>query len=223
MGLFKTVTTTDYRMSRNRWPTDLDCLKDMSWQDFEYFVADLYSAMGYRVYRKQLSNDLSRDVLADKDSHRTVIQAKHYTGRRVKSNELTDYINLLLEDDVDHVTLVTTTTLTGQGWKKLNRYEDMDIVTGDQVEDWATKYRPRVGEADIQHEAESVREQAVTEDGVENRPSYDTLGKQLGRAYRSYLKFGLGLFALPLSFTVWYFKTIWDFVKAVFGIGDGDG
>lgn len=52
----------------------------MTPEQFEHFVANLFSEMGYVAKVSSLSNDWGIDVIATKDTEKIAIQAKKYGG-----------------------------------------------------------------------------------------------------------------------------------------------
>lgn len=52
----------------------------MSGLDFEHFIGNLFSAMGYKVEITKASGDQGGDLIIEKFGERTIIQAKRYSG-----------------------------------------------------------------------------------------------------------------------------------------------
>lgn len=52
----------------------------MSGNEFEYFVADLFTKMGYKTHVTKASNDQGIDVIAENSEIKVAIQAKCYSG-----------------------------------------------------------------------------------------------------------------------------------------------
>ena len=52
----------------------------MSGSEFEHFVADLFTKMGYKTYVTKASNDQGIDVIAENNDIKVAIQAKCYSG-----------------------------------------------------------------------------------------------------------------------------------------------
>ncbi len=50
----------------------------MTGNEFEYFVSDLFKAMGYQTEVTQASHDYGADVIAKRNEVKIVIQVKHY-------------------------------------------------------------------------------------------------------------------------------------------------
>lgn len=171
-------------MSTDPNPTTLEEMRELTPEQFEDFVSKIYSAKGYDTKRIQMSNDGGRDVVADKDGERAVIQAKRYSeGNRIGTREIGNYSSLLHEDDVDRVDLVTTSTLTNQGWKRANRIENIEIVDGDILENWATKYNDEMGTATDYQKSESSSEYS----GIE-KPSLPSPSTELAWLISSHPK-----------------------------------
>ena len=91
-------------------------LQSMEGREFEEFVSDLWSRRGWVTKVTPRSNDKGIDVIAEVDfpyPRRIVLQAKRYAeGNTVGSAVVQQCASHSLENDVDEVVLVTTSTFT---------------------------------------------------------------------------------------------------------------
>lgn len=95
----------------------LNALQSMDEYAFEYFVADLWSELGWQTEVTTASADKGVDVIAYRNSpfpQKQIIQAKRYSpDNPVSSSEVQQYAGLhLQEDDVDAVVVVSTSRFT---------------------------------------------------------------------------------------------------------------
>jgi restriction system protein len=58
---------------------DLD-ISNMSWVEFERYLAKIFETHGYHIEMTSESGDQWADIIAEKDGKRLVIQAKRYSG-----------------------------------------------------------------------------------------------------------------------------------------------
>lgn len=56
-------------------------IEKMSGLEFERYITQLYSSMGYMAYTTQASGDFGADVIAKKGKEKLCIQCKHYKGK----------------------------------------------------------------------------------------------------------------------------------------------
>lgn len=97
----------------------LSHLRDMDEYDFEYLVADIWKERGWQTTVTTASGDRGIDVIAEKNSpftQKQIIQAKRYSAdNRIGSEDIQQYSSLKkLEDNVDTVVIVTTSSFTPQ-------------------------------------------------------------------------------------------------------------
>jgi Restriction endonuclease len=68
------------QLSSSVEPISIDDVDDLEGFEFESFLSELYSKMGYNVEQTKLSGDQGADLLVARFGEKTVIQAKRYTG-----------------------------------------------------------------------------------------------------------------------------------------------
>ncbi|HBP25480.1 MAG TPA: restriction endonuclease [Acholeplasmatales bacterium] len=71
-----------FKYKRNRkikiFSTKMREIDKMNGIEFEQYLGELYSALGYKTKVTQASGDFGADLILEKDQLRTVVQAKHY-------------------------------------------------------------------------------------------------------------------------------------------------
>lgn len=84
-------------------------LQQMDNEDFEHFVAEIWSAMGYDTQVTQGGSDRGIDVVATTDEERVMIQAKRYSsGNKVGAPDIREYSALYQQEGATDVVVVTT-------------------------------------------------------------------------------------------------------------------
>lgn len=105
-------------------------LQRMDPYDFEVFVADVWTQLGWSTRVVGEPGDRGIDVIATDDESKQLIQAKRYgPDTTVGSPEVQQYASLRLQEDaVDTVTIVTTGEFSRQAE---NLAPDLDVVLVD--------------------------------------------------------------------------------------------
>lgn len=107
-------------------------LQDISPDQFEEFVADLWESDGYHTRVVGKSGDRGIDVIAERDNlvnERILIQVKRYASTNtVGSPEIQQYASLVhQQEDVDKAVVVTTSQFSSQG-QELAEQHDLDLI-----------------------------------------------------------------------------------------------
>lgn len=123
--------------SRSKTPVDpsndgdytLPKMRDLKPDEFEHFLARLWSMKGWSTEVTSSSKDKGIDVIAKKEDpypQKKLIQAKKYSkGNKVSSKEIQQYSSLKhQEDNVDTVIVVTTSGFTRSA---IERASDLNV------------------------------------------------------------------------------------------------
>lgn len=169
------------------WPTTRDEMLELSPEEFEHFVADLWSARGYETQVVQLSRDAGKDVIAEDKGTRLAIQAKRNNrSNRVTSPEVQQYSSLLHDETIDEVAVVTTSSFSYDAHQRAQEY-DMSLVDGGRLEELAERYGPP-------NEASSIS---------------STSGSSSSSSSSGGLE---ALIAIPVKLMAWYVKVVVAFM-----------
>jgi HJR/Mrr/RecB family endonuclease len=74
------VRIFEERLLRDAVPLSIDDVDQLEGYEFEAFLRELYSKMGYQVEQTRLSGDQGADLVVVKFGEKCVIQAKCYSG-----------------------------------------------------------------------------------------------------------------------------------------------
>lgn len=160
-------------MGTRNWPTTTSEMLDLSPKEFEQFVADLWEQRGYETEWLQLTNDGGRDVIAEKNGERIVLQAKRNKAtNRVSGPEVQQYSSILLDETVDGVAIVTTSSFTHGAFHRMTEIPNLEFYHGDRLETLASRYRPK---PDVPNQGDPELGRPV-----------ESLPRQLGRAFESW-------------------------------------
>lgn len=143
-------------------------LQSLGDYEFEQFIAELWSRMGWDAQITSKSSDWGVDVIATRSApyaEKELVQAKRYTtGNRVTGPEIQQYAALHNhEQDVDKVVVVTTSSFTDSALENADR-SNVKTITGAKLAriinqldaiDLVKNYTEPVSEAEIQ--AQSIQ------------------------------------------------------------------
>lgn len=116
-----------------KWRSDqelLAWLKDMKPLEFEKYIADLFSRLGYKARAVGGSHDGGVDVVIEKNNIRSYIQCKKYITSKVSVRELRDFYGSL----ADHLAegkgyFITTNTFTLEA-EKFAEDKPIELIDG---------------------------------------------------------------------------------------------
>lgn len=114
------------RISRSQIPIEL-----MSWDEFEYFVADWLENQGYTDIRLTEHYDLGVDIVARKDGVTWGVQVKRYSGL-VGINAVRQVVVALKMYGCDRAMVVTNSTFSRPAIE-LARSQDCLLINGSKL------------------------------------------------------------------------------------------
>ena len=162
-------------------------LQKMDPYDFEYFIADLWEAMGWDTEVSSAAQDRGVDVIATKSipyEQTTLIQAKRYgSNTTVGSPEIQQYASL--EDQyagVDKVAVVTTNEFTNQARELADRL-NVKLINGNDLVGLIERYEAVELVAQYLEFVQLVEEQNDVEEEVASQSRNSTVTEE-GQAQR---------------------------------------
>lgn len=114
---------------------------ELSPDEFEEFVADVWAARGYETVVTQSSNDAGKDVVAKQNGRQVGIQAKRYRpSNRMGGPEIQQYGSLLHDETIDEVVIVTSSTFTNAAYRRAQEI-GVELVDGERLLTLADRYQ----------------------------------------------------------------------------------
>jgi restriction system protein len=93
--------------------TSLDSLRQISWKEFEYLVAELYRRQGYRVdYSLGCGADGGVDLTLHKDGQKSIVQCKRWNAKAVNASVVREMFGLMVAESAGQVIIITTGNFT---------------------------------------------------------------------------------------------------------------
>lgn len=121
-----------------------DALKDISWQDFELLVGQLYRRRGYVVVETAGGADGGVDLVARRDRERLLIQCKHWRARDVGVAVVRELFGVVTARKADGGAVVTGGRFTPEA-VGFAREVNIELVDGAMLRREARGLRDEVG------------------------------------------------------------------------------
>ena len=117
--------------------SSFDQIKSLKPQEFEDYVAELWSKKGWDTKVTKSSQDKGIDIIAEKNdiySKKTLIQVKRYSeDNKVTSKQIQQYSSLKYqEENVDEVIIVTTSSFTSNA-RQLAKKLNVKLIDGEKL------------------------------------------------------------------------------------------
>ena len=110
--------------------TDLQSIRDMSWQDFERYVGEAYRRKGYTVEETGPGADGGIDLIARKNGQTLLVQCKHWRTRSVGVRIARELFGLVKAQGAANGVLITSGTFTPEALD-FAKQTDLDLVDGE--------------------------------------------------------------------------------------------
>lgn len=110
--------------------TDLQSIRDLSWQDFERYVGEAYRRLGYTVEETGPGADGGVDLIARKNGEKVLVQCKHWRARKVGVDKARELFGLVKAEGAANGVLVTSGAFTPDALEFAKQTE-LDLVDGE--------------------------------------------------------------------------------------------
>jgi predicted RNA-binding Zn-ribbon protein involved in translation (DUF1610 family) len=110
---------------------------DMDGYEFEEFLLQVFERLGYSVLNTPLSGDQGADLVMVKDSEKTIVQAKHYSGS-VPNKAIQEIVAAKNFYKAKYAMVVTSGNFSKSAFE-LARVNDVELWDGNQLADTIRK------------------------------------------------------------------------------------
>ncbi len=110
--------------------TDLQSIRDRSWQDFEHYVAEAYRRKGYAVEETGSGADGGIDLIAKKGGSKILVQCKNWRTHKVGVRVVRELFGLVKAEGAAGGALVVTGEFTAEA-REFARQNGVDLVDGE--------------------------------------------------------------------------------------------
>jgi HJR/Mrr/RecB family endonuclease len=109
-------------------------LYDVTWEEFEHLVGELYRIRGYDVEVTQRTDDLGIDVWAERDGERTAIQVKQFSeGNTVGRETLQKLLSTIARGEADNVVVITSGEFAHTAKQYAKDTTGMQLIDGEEL------------------------------------------------------------------------------------------
>lgn len=118
------------------WHSGKDLLKkiqSMNPNEFEYYIADMYSRLGYKTERVGGSYDGGIDVIATKNNIKHYIQCKKYTTSKVSVSEVRDFYGAMAGKLSNGKGIFITTNIFTTEAENFAEDKPIELIDGDNL------------------------------------------------------------------------------------------
>jgi len=110
--------------------TDLQSIRDLSWQDFEHYIAEAYRRKGYAVEETGSGADGGIDLIAKKGGSKVLVQCKNWRTHKVGVRVVRELFGLVKAEGAARGDLVVTGEFTAEA-REFARQNGVDLVDGE--------------------------------------------------------------------------------------------
>ena len=110
--------------------TDLQSIRDLSWQDFERYVGEAYRRLGYTVKETGAGADGGVDLIARKNGEKVLVQCKHWPAKNVGAPTARELFGVVKAEGAANGALVTSGGFTPDALE-FAKQTQLDLVDGE--------------------------------------------------------------------------------------------
>ena len=108
-------------------------LKKLHPNDFENYIADMYSQLGYKTEKVGGSHDGGIDVIAEKDGIKHYIQCKKYITSKVSVGDVRNFAGALMDKLSQGKGIFITTNIFTTEAEKYAEDKPIELIDGDEL------------------------------------------------------------------------------------------
>lgn len=119
-----------------KWRSDRDLLqklRDMEPSEFENYIANLFSRLGYKARAVGKSHDGGIDIVLEKNGIKSYIQCKKFTTSKVTVSDVRDFYGALADCLVSGKSYFITTNSFTLEAEKFAEDKPIELVDGDKL------------------------------------------------------------------------------------------
>lgn len=113
-------------------------LKNLTGHEFESFLEQLFTKMGYKSEKTRGSGDQGADLIIEKFGEKTVVQAKNYNGKL--NNKCVQEVVASIKHYNADKGMVVTTNYFYKSAEDLAKSNNIDLVDREKLKKWIEKY-----------------------------------------------------------------------------------
>ncbi|MHB8507328.1 MAG: restriction endonuclease [Candidatus Dormibacteria bacterium] len=111
---------------------DRDSVLELTWSDFEAWVAEAYRRQGYSVTETSRGADGGVDMVLEREGATTYVQCKHWRASKVNVRPIRELYGVMAGGSADRGVMVTTGRFTAAAVAEA-RGKPLDLIGGDDL------------------------------------------------------------------------------------------
>ncbi len=112
--------------------TGIDSIRQLSWRQFEYLLAEYFRRQGYRVEETADGPDGGIDLRLFKSGTKGIVQAKHWKTWRVGVKIVRELLGVMVSEDANDAWLITSGKFAAPAIEFANK-NNVNLVDGEQL------------------------------------------------------------------------------------------
>jgi restriction system protein len=110
-------------------------IRDMHWREFELFVADLFTELGYKAQVTQRTSDGGKDIILNKGRFKAIVECKRYKeANNISVNLIRQFHSVIMDTHSDHGYFVTTSDFTKDAYRYVQD-KPIELINGERLID----------------------------------------------------------------------------------------
>lgn len=131
-GILAPIVGQIERLGNELWQREH--LYEVTWEEFEHLVGELYRDLGYEVEVTQGTADLGIDVWAERGGKRTAIQVKQFSeGNTVGREVLQKLLSTVARGEADNAVVVTSGEFARTAENYAADTPDLQLIDGEEL------------------------------------------------------------------------------------------
>jgi len=111
----------------------LAMLRGMSPSEFEAYIADMFTALGYRTKLVGGSGDGGIDIAMTKDGHRYLVQCKKFITQKVTPHDIRDFFGAMGGQHIDGRGFFVTTNIFTSAAEREAEGKQIELIHGNEL------------------------------------------------------------------------------------------
>lgn len=110
-------------------------VQTIHWREFEYFVADLFTELGYKAQVAQQTVDGDKDIILKKGRLKAIVECKRYKeNNNISVKLIRQFHSVIMDTHSDRGYFVTTSDFTKEAYRYVED-KPIELINGENLMD----------------------------------------------------------------------------------------
>ncbi len=115
--IFRQLVMAERRREEIIKAGSLSTMKNMPPRNFEYFISDIFTEMGYCSEVTKATGDGGKDIILFKDGKKYIVESKRYSNQKITVNQIRQFHSVIIDTGAIEGFFVTTSDFTKDAQK----------------------------------------------------------------------------------------------------------